>query len=93
MKIIGRHIAEQIKCLETPLNMLNRPNKKICVIWVTGLKISDRVGTHFFLILFFLEKKYIILCILKGKMPFKMHKIIFFPKNLKKILGFTSKFR
>ena len=27
-------------------------------------------------------------------MPFKMHKIIyFFPENLKKILGFTSKFR
>ena len=24
---------------------------------------------------------------------FKMHKIIFFPENLKKILGFTSKFR
>ena len=26
-------------------------------------------------------------------MPFKMHKIMFFPENLKKILGFTSKFR
>ena len=24
-------------------------------------------------------------------MPFKMHKIIFFPENLKKILGFTSR--
>ena len=36
-----------------------------------------------------------ILCILKGEMPFKMHKIIFFffSENLKKILGFTSKFR
>ena len=35
-----------------------------------------------------------ILCILNGKMPFKMHKIIYiFPENLKKILGFTSKFR
>ena len=30
--------------------------------------------------------KNIILCILKGKMPFKMHKIMFFPeKKLKKI--------
>ena len=28
----------------------------------------------------FLEK-YIILCILKGKMPFKMHKISFFPEK------------
>ena len=34
-----------------------------------------------------------ILYILKGISPFKMHKIIFFPENLKKILGFTSKFR
>ena len=28
----------------------------------------------------------------KAILPFKMHKIIFFPENLKKILGFTSKF-
>ena len=34
-----------------------------------------------------------ILCILEDILPFKMHKIIFFPENLKKILGFTSKFR
>ena len=34
-----------------------------------------------------------ILCILKGILPFKMQKLIFFPENLKKILGFTSKFR
>ena len=32
-----------------------------------------------------------ILCILKGILPFKMHKIIFFSENLKEILGFTSK--
>ena len=25
--------------------------------------------------------------------PFKMYKIIFFPENLKKFLGYTSKFR
>ena len=37
----------------------------------------------FCFVLFFLEKN-IILCVLKGKMPFKMHKIIFFPENLKK---------
>ena len=38
-------------------------------------------------------EKYIALCILKGILPFKMHKIIFFPDNLKKFLGFTSKAR
>ena len=27
------------------------------------------------------EKIYIILCILEGKMPFKMHKIVFFPEK------------
>ena len=31
-----------------------------------------------------------ILCILIVISSFKMHKIIFFPENLKKILGFTS---
>ena len=29
----------------------------------------------------------------EGISPFKMHKIIFFPENLKKILGFTGQFR
>ena len=51
---------------------------------VTGLKILGKVGSFFFLIL--------ILCILKGICPFKMHKIIFFQEILKKILDFTSKF-
>ena len=68
------------------------PNKKISVFRVMGLKILGRVGTKFFLIIFFLENN-IILCILKGISPFKMHKIIFFLDNLKKNLGFTSKFR
>ena len=68
-----------------------RPNKKISVLRVTGLKILGRVGTHIFLINFFSGKKIIILCIFKGILPFKMHKIIFFQENLKKILGFTSK--
>ena len=42
----------------------------------------------FFNNIFFLEKN-IILCILKGEMPFKMHNF-FFSENLKKILGFIS---
>ena len=45
---------------------------------------------YYFIIYFFLEK-ILILCILKGISPFKMHKIIFFPENLKKI-QFPSKF-
>ena len=49
---------------------------------VTGLKILGRVGTHTCMFLSILSGKNIILCILKGKMPFKMHKIIFFPENL-----------
>ena len=58
-----------------------RPNKKINVFRVTSLKILGRVGTHIFRIgthNFFFWKKNIILCILKGISPFKMHKIIFF---------------
>ena len=70
-----------------------RPNKKISVFLVMGLKILGRVGTHIFVNYFLLEKN-IISCILKGEMPFKMHKIIyFFPENLKKVLGFTIKYR
>ena len=44
--------------------------------------------TYFFLIMFFSGKKYFMH--LKGISPFKMHKVIFFPENLEKILGFTS---
>ena len=64
------------------------------VFQVTGLKILGRVGTHiFFLMFFFSGKKPIILSILEGILPFKMHKIIFFfPENLKKILGFANSF-
>ena len=61
--------------------ILVRPRKKVSVFQVTGLKILGRVGIH----IFFLEKNNTILCILKGEMPFKMHKIVFFPENLKKI--------
>ena len=42
---------------------------------------------------FFFSGKNIFLCILKGILPFKIHKIIFFPENLKKNLRFTSKLR
>ena len=61
-----------------------RPNKK-SVFQVNGLKILGMVGSHIFFNYFFSEKNTIL--------PFKMHKIIFFPGNLKKILGFISKFR
>ena len=54
-------------------NKFIRPNEKICVFRVTGLKILGREATHFF----FLEKD-IILCILKGTLSFKMHKKNFF---------------
>ena len=68
--------------------------KKISVFRVTGLKILGRImiGTHiFFLIIFFLEKYDFMH--FERHMPYKMHKIIFFPENLKTILGFTSKLR
>ena len=62
-----------------------RPIKKISVFLATGLKILGRVGTHIFFHYFlFSRKKYIIVSILKGEMPLKMHKIIFFPENMKK---------
>ena len=35
--------------------------------------------------IFFLLEKNVLLCILKSISPFKMHKIKFFPENLKKI--------
>ena len=50
--------------------------KNISVFQVMGLKILGRVGTHFF------SDENNILCILKGILPFKMHKIIFFSEDL-----------
>ena len=47
--------------------------------------------TCLFLLVFFFWKN-IILCILKGEMPVKMHNIIFFPGKPEKNLGFTSSF-
>ena len=62
------------------------PNKKIGVLRVTGLKTLGRVGRHTCCCFFncFFSGKQIILCILKDILPFKMHKIIFFPENLGK---------
>ena len=65
---------------------LLRPNKKISVFLVTGLKILGRVGTHFFLEFFFYS-------FWKAKCLSKCIKLYFFPENLKKILGLTLIFR
>ena len=65
----------------------------ISLFRVIGLKFLGRVGTHIFFLIFFFSGKNTILCILKGILPFKIRKIIFFPENLKQILRFTSKFR
>ena len=69
-----------------------RPNEKISVFRAMGLKILGRIRTHIFVYFFFLETN-IILCILKGILPFKMYKIIFFSRKPEKSLGFNSKFR
>ena len=71
-----------------------RPNENISVFWVTGLKILGRVGTHLFFLNIFFSGKNIVLRILKGFLPFKMHKIIhLFLQKTGKNLGFSSKFR
>ena len=53
-------------------------NKKNTMFRVTGPYLNLLVKLRFFL--GFLEKN-IMLCILKGELPFKMHEIIFFPRN------------
>ena len=52
---------------------------KKSVFRVMGQKILGRVGTQFIFNYFFSGKNKI-LCILKGKMPFKMHKMLSFQK-------------
>ena len=47
---------------------------------------------HILFFIFFSGNIYI-LCILKGILPFKMHKIIFFPEHLEKNQDLTNKFR
>ena len=56
-----------------------RPNKKISVFRVTGLKILGRVGKQVVFFLVFFSRKNIILCILKGAF-----KIIFFSEKPQK---------
>ena len=62
--------------------LIVRPNKIISVFRVTGLKILGKVGT--LILLYFFLGKTIILCILKGILPFKMYKIIYFSRKPKK---------
>ena len=51
--------------------------KKIRVFWVTRPYLNLQVKPSFLSVFW----KKIFLCILKGKLPFKMHKIIFFPEK------------
>ena len=71
------HFIDHLFCCVFFYNIL-RPNKALSVFQITGAKILGRVGSRIF------SGKKIIVCILKGISPFKMHKIIFFPENLKK---------
>ena len=58
--------------------MLLRPNKEIFVFRVTRPYLNLLIKPRFF---FRFSGKNIISCILKGEMPFKMHKIIFFQEK------------
>ena len=76
----------------TMLRNLNK-EKKNCVSGNRSENFRYRVGSHIFIYFFFFWKN-ITLCILKGEMPFKMNKIVFFfQENWKTSLGFTSKIR
>ena len=63
-----------------------RPNKKRPVFKVTRPYLNLLVKPRFFRF----SGKNIILCILKGEMPFKMHKIIFFSRTLIFFIGLIS---
>ena len=67
---MGSH--EFMKFNEPNLGVM--PNKKIPVFRVLNLQVKPRIFFRF-------SGKNIILCILKGISPFKMHKIIFFPEK------------
>ena len=62
-----------VPILSTPGQVM-RPNKKDKCVLVNGSEIFR----YMFFCYFFSLEKNIILCILKGILPFKMHKIIFF---------------
>ena len=74
-QIVG-NLMQRLKCLDPSIL---RPNKKKPVFRVTGPYLNLLVKPRFFsgFLNFF-----IILCILKGEMPFKMHKIIFLPEKI-----------
>ena len=65
-----------------------RPNKKIPVFKVTRLYLNLLVKIYDFFSSFL--EKYIILCILKGEMTFKMHKIIYFFQVCLPYLNFSD---
>ena len=65
-KIKGRLIIAGI-------HIMLGPNKKICVLQVTGLKFLGWVGTHFFF-----WEKYNLMHFERHFLTFKMHKIIYF---------------
>ena len=64
--------------------------KKYKCVWGNRSE-NFRVGTHIFSIFFFWKN--MILCVLKGISPFKMHKNHLFSRKPDHNLGFTSKFR
>ena len=75
----GRLLPNLILC---GLVQIKKKNKCVTMFRVMGLKISGRDATHNLLNHFFLDKN-IILCILKGILPFKIH-LKKLPENLKK---------
>ena len=61
-------------------------SQEYLTLFQTGPQIVGRKGTIFES--YISLENYIILCILKGISPFKIHKV--FSENLKKNLGFTG---
>ena len=80
-------------CLKIFLCGLLRPNTKINVFRVTGLKILGRVGIHIFFSNYLLSWKKYNFIHFERHFAFQNAKIIYFPENLKKIIGLASKFR
>ena len=79
MRILRSALAPAQSDQAQSLHCLNEAKlKKIPVFRVTGPELNLLVKPRFF---FRLSGKNIILCILKGKKPFKMHQIIFFPEK------------
>ena len=76
---MGTKKTAQIQKNTKHFNIL-RPNKKISVLRVTGLKILGRITAHIFLFIFFLEKN-IILYILKGILRFERPQNLFHDPN------------